>query len=99
MYDRRGRLIRSITTTESRWTEQDRGEAIALTLWRAERCPCGCGNRAALSLMPEAIGPQWVVEETPCIARMALIEHQNAVAKDRGDLMPASLWSVRPGKR
>jgi hypothetical protein len=98
VYDRRGRLIRSVTTAEPRWTEQDRAEAIALALYRERPCPCGCGNPAALTLLPEAAGPEWVVTETPCTARLALIEQQNAVPEGRQKYLGASLWSVRPRK-
>lgn len=98
MYDRRGRLLRSVTTAEPRWTEQDRAEALALTLYRSRPCPCGCGNPADLTLIPEEQGPGWQVEETTCTARLALIERQNAVADKRGKYLGASLWSVRPRK-
>lgn len=66
---------------------------------RTELCPCGCGNPAALTLVPEEDGPEWVVEETTCTARFALIEKQNAVAESRAKYARAGLWSVRPRKR
>lgn len=99
MYDRRGRLTQSVTTAEPRWTEQDRAEVLALAIWRERPCPCGCGNPAALTLIPETEGPEWVVEETTCTARLALIEKQNAIAQTpRGKYLGASLWAVRPRK-
>jgi hypothetical protein len=88
-----------VTTTEPRWTEQDRGEALALALYRSWLCPCGCGNLAGDSLIPEAEGPEWQVTETVCTARLALLEKQNAVADTpRAKYLAASLWAVRPRK-
>jgi hypothetical protein len=91
--------VRSTTTREPEWTEQDRGELLALALWRERPCPCGCGNPAALTLLPEDKGPDWVVEESTCTARFALLEQQNAVPESRAKYLPASLWTVRPRKR
>jgi len=89
-----------VTTSEPRWTEQDRGEALALALYRERPCPCGCGNPAELTLIPEEAGPQWVVEETTCTARLALLEAQRGVREKRGpNALDAGLWSVRPRKR
>lgn len=92
-------MVRAVTTTEPRWTEQDRAEALALALYRERPCPCGCGNPAELTLIPETEGPEWVVEETTCTARLALVEKQNAVPESRQKYLAASLWSVRPRKR
>jgi hypothetical protein len=68
-------------------------------MYRERPCPCGCGNPAALTLAPEVDGPEWVVEEVTCTARLALIERQNAVAESRAKYAAAGLWSVRPRKR
>lgn len=38
-HDRHGRLIRSVTTRESRFTEQDRAELLGLALYREGLCP------------------------------------------------------------
>jgi hypothetical protein len=95
-----GRVIRAITTTEPRWTEIDRAEALALALYRSGLCPCGCGNKVTQTLVPEADGPAWEVHEISCTARMALLEVQNAVRESpsRAKYLPASLWLVRPRK-
>lgn len=96
---RNGRLIRAVTTCEPRWTEQDRAEALALAAFRQRLCPCGCGQPASLTLIPEVDGPGWVVEQSTCTARLALLEHQRAAAEKRGtENEPARLWSVRPRK-
>lgn len=87
-----------MTTSEPRWTELDRAEALALALYREGFCPCGCGNPADLTLVAEADSPGWAVTEHTCIARYALIEKQNAVPEGRRKYLGASLWSVRPRK-
>ena len=38
-YNRRGRLVRSVTVREPEWTEQDRAEILALGLYRSRLCP------------------------------------------------------------
>lgn len=99
-YDDAGRLVRSVTTRDPLWTEQDRAEALALTLYRERSCPCGCGNPASLTLIPEDKGPAWEVTHTTCTARLALLERQRAaVEKYKTKNADAWLWSVRPRKR
>jgi hypothetical protein len=88
-----------VTTSESRWTEQDRAEALALAVWRDSFCPCGCGNKRDQTLVPEEQGPEWSVHETACTARFALLEKQNAVPESRQKYLAASLWNVQPRKR
>lgn len=89
--------MRATTTSEPRWTEQDRAEALALTLFRDRLCPCGCGQPAGLTLVPEDEGPGWTVQQTTCTARLALLESQRAAVENRGtDNAPARLWAVRP---
>jgi hypothetical protein len=90
--------VRSVTTREPEWTEQDRAEQLALSLYRERPCPCGCGQPAALTLIPEADGPGWEITETTCTARLALLEAQSGVAEKR-KYPQASLWSVKPRKR
>jgi hypothetical protein len=88
--------VRSVTTREPEWTEQDRAEILALAYLRAQLCPCGCGLKAADTLQPEATGPVFVPEQTVCQARMRLLEAQRAVVQDRGsDNAPARLWAVK----
>jgi len=70
---------------------------LALALYRDGPCPCGCGQPSSLTLIPEAEGPGWVVEQVTCTARLALFEAQRAAAERRGtENAPARLWSVRP---
>lgn len=97
-YDRRNRLIRSVTSREPEWTEEDRAEILALRLFRAQYCPCGCGQKYADTTSPEETGPQFVVERTVCRARLALIEAQEANKRDDA-VGRARLWTVRTVKR
>ncbi|MEU4367557.1 hypothetical protein [Micromonospora chersina] len=97
-YDRRNRLIRSITHRESEWTEQDRAEVLALRAYRAERCPCGCGQKYVDTTSPEETGPHFVVERKVCRARLALVEAQEANKRDDA-VGRARLWTVRTVKR
>jgi hypothetical protein len=90
--------VRSVTTREPEWTEQDRAEVLALSLYRDGLCPCGCGQPSAKTLIPEAEGPGWLVTETTCTARLALEEAQAGVAEKR-KYPRAGLWLVQPGKR
>lgn len=86
-----------MTTSEPRWTEQDRAEALALAAYRGSLCPCGCGRMARQTLIPEDQGPVWQVEQTTCTARLALLEAQRGAAEKRGaENAPARLWSIRP---
>jgi hypothetical protein len=39
--DARGRLVRSTTTSDPDWTDEDRDLALALVAWEADLCP-GC---------------------------------------------------------
>lgn len=42
-YDRRARLVRSVTTRASEWSDADRAWMVALAHYRATRCPA-CGG-------------------------------------------------------
>lgn len=86
-------LVRSVTTSEPTWTEQDRAEILALTQYRASLCPCGCGHLLAETTSHEEGGPRFVVTEVACRARLALLENQRAVDAERGsENSPARLW-------
>lgn len=85
-----------MTTREPEWTEQDRAEVLALALYRAEYCPCGCGQRYEDTTSPEETGPQFVATRVVCRARLALLEAQKA-AQTEDVIGGARLWRV--GKR
>jgi hypothetical protein len=87
-----------VTTREPSWTEQDRAELLALALYRAWLCPCGCGHLSEDSLSDEATGPSFRATRIVCRARLTLIETQRGV--DDGKPNPnaaARLWSVEKG--
>lgn len=86
--------MRSVTTRESEWTEQDRAEVLALALHRAELCPCGCGQRYVDTTSDEETGPQFTADRKVCRARLALLEAQKA-AETQDIIGGARLWHVR----
>lgn len=95
-YDDSGLLVRSVTSRESRWTEQDRAEVLALADYRDGLCPCGCGHQMAETLSHEEKGPQFIADRVVCRARLQLIEAQIA-AEDPDKPNPyaaARLWRV-----
>ncbi|MGC5033083.1 hypothetical protein [Micromonospora sp. DT229] len=95
VYNRRGRLVRSVTTRESSWTEQDRAEVLALALYRSQLCPCGCGQRYADTTSPEDTGPQFVASRKVCRARMTLLEAQQGAETNNAAIAGSRLWQVR----
>lgn len=40
-YDENGRLVRSVTTREAEWTDEDRAVAVAWISYRSSICSCG----------------------------------------------------------
>lgn len=102
-YDEAGRLVRSVTTREPEWTEQDTAEILALVEYRAMLCPCGCGFLTEETTSHEAGGPQFEAHRTLCRARRELVEQQTAHAKSKGDhgdpIAAARLWGLTIKKR
>lgn len=97
MYDRRGRVLRSVTTAEPRWTEQDRAEALALTLYRSRLCPGGCGQPTDESTAHYTVGPQYEAKATTCRACAELHVSQRAKAERVKDTS-ALLWRIEKTK-
>jgi hypothetical protein len=77
-YDAGGRLIEATTTREARYTELDRGELLALSLYRTWLCPCGCGFLAEDVFSHEETGPKFLATHEACRASLALIEAKRA---------------------
>jgi hypothetical protein len=96
VYDRRGRLLRSITTREPRFTEQDRSELVALALYRDGLCPL-CGRPLRVCTAPEDTGPQYDVTWQVCGATRAKLEQQRAVYTPdaKHPNREAHLWGTR----
>lgn len=91
MYDRRGRLVRSVTVREPEWTEQDRAEILALALFRKSLCPLHGGPLAECT-SHEDTGPQFTVGKKRCRAHDAVLEAQDGL---KNTPRPgALLWSV-----
>jgi len=95
-YDR-GRLVRSVTTRESEWTDQDRTEVLALAEYEASLCPCGCGHLYEDSTSNWDAGPEFVVTRKTCRARAALNVEQR-IARDRKADVDADLWGTEMRK-
>ena len=83
-----------MTTSEPRWTEQDRAEALALAEYRASLCPCGCGHQVADTTASWETGPEYDATHITCRARAALVEAQEAAAERKKDTR-AWLWTIK----
>ncbi len=69
---------------------------LALDLFRALKCPCGCGQDMADTTSDEAGGPQFVASRVICRARLALIEAKRGAddPKNPSPYAGARLWQV-----
>jgi hypothetical protein len=100
-----GVLVRSVTTREPAWTEQDFAEVLALAEYRESLCEC-CGlpkKDVDTRFVHERDAPKFVVSRHTCLARRDLVESQVAFEKQH-EKKPrpehkALLWSVRIEKR
>ncbi len=98
VYDRRGRLVRSVTRREPSFTEQDRAELLALALYREQLCPMHGGPRSECEAKEGETPPSFWASSSYCHVQVELIEAQSAGAKDdrARQYAPAKLWKVRP---
>lgn len=97
IYDRRGRLLRSVTEREPEWTERDVAELAALALYRSWLCPCGCGYLAKDTTSHEQGGPSFVARHAAtCRARIAEIDARSAAEDGRkpSPYTSARIWSI-----
>lgn len=94
-YDDAGRLVRSRSQPESEWDQQQQAWALALIQFRAERCPCGCGQRWVDTTSHEDGGPEFKASKVVCRARLALLEAQDPTAKTKTLLSASRVWTVR----
>ena len=95
-YDAGGRLVRSVTTREAEWTEQDLAEVLALAEYRDSLCEC-CGLPKADVQVHERDAPKFIVSKRYCHARKTLLESQAGFfeGKKPDPAHGALLWSVR----
>lgn len=94
-------MVRSITTREPTWTEQDRAEALALAEYRASLCPGGCGFGVDETTTHEDHGPEFTATKTTCRACASRLEAQRAVndgEKSNPDAA-ARIWQITMRKR
>jgi hypothetical protein len=93
-------LVRSVTTPEPRYTEQDTALLLALAEYRETLCDC-CGIPKALTWsdrVHERDSPRFVVGHRFCRARRTLIESQQVLTKKGKEAKPehgAIRWTVR----
>jgi hypothetical protein len=99
-----GLLVRSVTTREPIYTEQDRAELIAYEIYLEGLCPL-CGRPVEVCTSPEDGGPQFVPTYRTCRASMELADLRAGLAKkhkssEDGDrYAPARLWSTQIRER
>lgn len=97
-YDDAGLMVRSVTTREPEWTEQDLAEVQALAMYRAGLCGCGCGFPEADTTSHYETGPEFLVTRTTCRARAAVLEAQRAAADGGTGDNAARLWRIQMRK-
>lgn len=89
-------LVRSVTTREPRYTEQDRAELLALALHREGLCPL-CKRPIEVCTSHEETGPEFSATYTVCRSTLAVLEEQRGLT-DGGRRprpnAPAYLWST-----
>jgi hypothetical protein len=90
--------VRTRTTSEPRWTEQDRAEVLALGEYRDSLCPL-CGRPLEVCTSHEETGPQFRARiRSVCRVTLAKLERQSAMTEGGRKPMPknapAYLWAV-----
>lgn len=89
------RLVRSVTTREPLYTEQDRAELHALGVYRDGLCPA-CGGPLDECTSHEATGPKFRPSWLLCRRRDELSIAQKASGYERPE---AQVWSVTTMRR
>lgn len=85
-----------MTRSEPLWTDLDRGEVLALALYREGLCPL-CGRPLEVCTSHEETGPLFAAEYVACRATMAKIEKQRALFGDDkkpDPYAPSYLWAA-----
>jgi hypothetical protein len=90
-----------VTTREPEYTDRDRGELIALAVYREGLCPL-CGRPLDVCTSHEETGPEFAADYVPCRATLAILEKQRALTdggKKTKPNAPAYLWAATIRKR
>jgi len=92
-----------VTTREPRFTEQDRAELIALSLYRDALCP-KCGRPLEVCTSDEGApgAPQFEVSQSMCRATRAIVETKNGLTDEGKKTLrnaDARLWGTTIRKR
>lgn len=85
-----------MTTREPLFTEEDRAELLALSLYRSGLCPL-CGRPLDVCTSMEGVGPDFGAEYTACRATLAIIEKQRGLSdngKKQDPNASAYLWAA-----
>lgn len=91
--------MRSVTTREPLYTEQDRAELLALALYRDGLCSL-CGHPLEVCTSDEDAGAQFDVVWKTCRATRDKLERQRAVyGEKQHPNRPAHLWGTAIRKR
>lgn len=89
MYDEDRRLIRSVTTREPEWDDEERAWPIALAEYESELCPA-CGRHMSICTDPESEGKWQVPPPTRCFPTTAVLRARKPY-DERKDSMSAAL--------
>lgn len=84
-------LVRSVTTRNPDWNDQDREELFGLMAYEASLCPCGCGHLYEDTTSNWETGPDFQVTRKTCRARAAIVVEQR-LANDKKADTSADLW-------
>jgi hypothetical protein len=94
-YDDAGRIVRSTTTAESRYTEQDRAELLAIAVYRDGLCSV-CGGPATECQSHEATGPKFKPSRLRCRRSDAVLVAKSALQNtDRPEALAWFTTTVR----
>ncbi len=87
-------MIRSVTTRESEWNDQDRTELLALMEYESSLCPNGCGQPLGESTSHDDHGPQYEIKRTTCRACAAALEAKRAADDGGKGDNNARIWRI-----
>lgn len=95
-YDDDGRLIRSVTTREPEWDEQERAWFLALAEFESRPCP-NCGRPTSVCTDPASEGRWAVPPPMRCYPTTAILEARKPY-DERSPQPQALLFSATLGK-